>query len=62
MNKLTDESPMPFGEYEGVAMANVPAERLVWYYEQIAEKDNPRANETAVKEYVENYLPEMVGL
>jgi len=28
---LNDDSPMPFGKYKGVTMANVPAEYLLWY-------------------------------
>ena len=33
MNHLTDESKMPFGKYEGVPMINVPAEYLIWIFE-----------------------------
>jgi len=31
---LTDESPMPFGKYKGTEMANVPADYLMWLYNQ----------------------------
>ena len=31
--KLTDESPMPWGMHEGKAMQDVPPEYLVWLYE-----------------------------
>ena len=31
---LTDESPMPFGKWQGTPMANVPASYLIWHYEQ----------------------------
>lgn len=34
MPKLDDTSLMPFGEYKGEKMINVPAERLLWYYDQ----------------------------
>jgi len=30
---LTDQSPMPFGKHNGTAMANVPADYLLWLYE-----------------------------
>lgn len=33
MTKLTDESPMPYGKYKGIAMANVPADYLLFLYE-----------------------------
>jgi uncharacterized protein (DUF3820 family) len=32
--KFTDESPMPFGEFKGTKLANVPASRLLWYWDQ----------------------------
>lgn len=34
MSDLTDDSPMPFGKYEGTAMINVPAEYLLWLLEE----------------------------
>lgn len=33
MQKLTDESLMPFGPYRGRQMANVPAQYLFWLYD-----------------------------
>ena len=30
---MTDESIMPFGKYKGEKLANVPAEYLLWLYE-----------------------------
>lgn len=33
MDKLTDNSPMPYGKYRGTAMANVPADYLLWLYD-----------------------------
>lgn len=30
---LTDQSPMPYGKHQGTAMANVPAQYLLWLYE-----------------------------
>lgn len=46
---LTDESPMPFGKYQGREMANVPADYLIWLYE------NNKCNR-AVKDYIEDNL------
>lgn len=33
MASLTDESPMPWGKYQGDKMANVPASYLIWLYD-----------------------------
>lgn len=44
--KLTDESPMPFGKYAGAKMANVPADYLIWLY------DNGKTSEQ-VRQYIE---------
>jgi uncharacterized protein (DUF3820 family) len=30
---MTDESTMPFGKYKGDKMANIPADYLLWLYE-----------------------------
>lgn len=30
---MTDESIMPFGKYKGEKMANVPADYLLWLYQ-----------------------------
>ena len=30
---LKDDSPMPFGKHKGTLMANVPADYLIWLYE-----------------------------
>jgi uncharacterized protein (DUF3820 family) len=30
---FTDETPMPWGKHKGVALANVPADYLIWIYE-----------------------------
>lgn len=32
MLTYTDETPMPFGQYKGWKMANIPAEYLIWIY------------------------------
>jgi len=31
--KMTDNDTMPFGKYKGEKMANIPADYLVWLYE-----------------------------
>jgi uncharacterized protein (DUF3820 family) len=46
---LTDESTMPFGKYKGQKMANVPADYLIWLYE-----NNKCSND--VREYIEDNL------
>jgi len=42
---LNDESPMPYGHYKGVKMANVPAGYLLWLW------DNEKCS-SGVFEYV----------
>ena len=34
-NIMTDSTPMPFGKYRGVLMANVPSDYLIWIYENM---------------------------
>jgi len=49
MNKLSDESPMPWGKYKGIQMINVPASYLIWCY------DNDKCSDN-VREYIkDNY-------
>lgn len=43
--KLTDKSLMPYGKYKGVEMANVPADYLLWLY------DNEKCS-NEVKDYI----------
>ena len=31
---MTDESIMPFGKYKGEKLANIPAEYLLWLYDE----------------------------
>ena len=33
MEKLTDQTKMPFGKYKGDKLANVPSEYLLWIYD-----------------------------
>lgn len=49
MEKLTDESLMPWGKYKSHSMENVPASYLIWLYE------NNKCN-NQVKEYIEDNL------
>ena len=48
-NQLTDKSKMPYGKYIGVEMANVPANYLLWLY------DNDKCS-GSVKEYIEDNI------
>lgn len=46
---LNDDSIMPWGKYKGTKLGNVPAEYLMWLYE------NDKCDK-AVKEYIEDNL------
>lgn len=48
---LTDESRMPFGKYKGEKMANVPAEYLMWLYE-----NQTGEGKSDLKDYIEDNL------
>lgn len=45
-----DNTPMPFGEYKGRKLANVPANRLIWYYNNYENLD-PK-----LKQYIEDNM------
>ena len=47
--ELNDRSQMPFGKYQGKTMANVPAQYLLWLY-------NNGCNHLEVKKYILNNL------
>ena len=49
-SNYTDEDLMPFGKYKGWKLANVPAEYLIWLYE------NNRAGDGALFYYIKNNL------
>lgn len=55
---LNDESPMPFGKHRGIKMANVPAEYLLWLYDQIKNyaPNKMALSQKDVKEYVEDNI------
>jgi uncharacterized protein (DUF3820 family) len=44
-----DKTPMPFGKYQGKAMANVPAQYLIWLIE------NNKAH-GELRKYIENNM------
>lgn len=46
---LNDKSPMPYGAHKGKSMENVPAEYLIWLY------DNNKAV-YPVKRYIEDNM------
>jgi uncharacterized protein (DUF3820 family) len=46
---FTDETPMPFGKYKGIKMANVPASYLLWLY------DNNKCY-GALKDYIKDNI------
>ncbi len=47
--KLEDNDPIPFGKYQGIALANVPDKYLLWLYEQ-------GCRNLLVKAYIEDNL------
>ena len=49
MDQFDDNSIMPFGKYKGEKMANIPAEYLLWLYEN----GNVYGN---VKQYIKDSL------
>lgn len=46
---MNDDSLMPFGEFKGRKMANVPPDRLLWMYENMKLYGE-------LKEYIEDNL------
>jgi uncharacterized protein (DUF3820 family) len=49
MNKLTDQSIMSFGKYKGHKLANVPAEYLIFIY-------NEYSLQAPLKQYIADNL------
>lgn len=49
MEKLTDNSLMPFGKYRGYKMANVPASYLIFIYENFTINEH-------LKKYIGNNM------
>jgi len=49
MSKLTDNDEMPWGKHQGISMANVPADYLLWLYKENKCSDN-------VREYIKENL------
>ena len=50
---MTDTDLMPFGKYKGTAMANVPADYLLWLYRNTA---GAFRSYPEVKEYIRENL------
>ena len=44
-HEITDNTPMPFGKHKGKAMVNIPAQYLLWLY-------NEGCSHTGVKKYI----------
>lgn len=55
---MKDEDLMPFGKHKGTAMANVPADYLLWLYDQPEPNYNHWSGERSrnVRKYVEANL------
>lgn len=49
---LTDTSLMPFGKFEGTAMANIPADYLLWLYKK-NQQTRTYGKMKAVMDYIE---------
>jgi len=47
--KITDSTPMPWGKYKGTAMEDVPADYLIWCY------DNDKCSPD-VRAYIEDNM------
>lgn len=52
LEKVTDETPFPFGRHKGVKMANVPAAYLLYWYEK-------KALSKPFAEYVEEHKSQL---
>jgi uncharacterized protein (DUF3820 family) len=48
---------MPFGKYQRKEMGNVPADYLLWLYDQFKKQESPLSHDARrVKEYIEENL------
>lgn len=56
---MEDEDIMPFGKYKGTAMANVPAEYLIWLYDELASSDIIDGNRRDVFGYIEERIEDL---
>ncbi len=45
IKEFTDNTPMPFGKYQGKAMIEVPAQYLLWLF-------NQGCNDNGVRKYI----------
>ena len=51
---MTDTTKIEFGKYKGKMIGQVPANYLLWFYENLRDKNSPWAKE--FKEYVEDNM------
>lgn len=58
--ELNDSSPMPIGKYKGKAMEDVPAQWLMWFWEQnkraYIEESRLSVNQQSIMEYIDENL------
>ena len=54
MDKLEDDSLMPYGQHKGKQMADVPAKDLIWLYE------NDRCS-SSVRDYIKRNIEVLKG-
>lgn len=53
--KLTDQSPMPWGKYRGRSLGNIPASYFIWLYEEWGLKNSGEMHRP-LREYVEDNM------
>jgi uncharacterized protein (DUF3820 family) len=61
MANLKDDSPMPFGKYEGTAMQDIPDAYLKWFWRENKVKYRSKQagpNVTAVMDYIKDSFNE----
>lgn len=54
---MTDESEMTFGKHKGIKLANIPADYLIWLYENVQLDNDLKAyikdNEAGLRKEIE---------
>ena len=58
MTKLNDDSLMPFGKHKGTKMKDVPADYLLWFFEEksSALSSTLSSQDETVLEYIDDNL------
>jgi Putative quorum-sensing-regulated virulence factor len=59
---MDDNTPMPFGKHKGTALANVPADYLLWWYQ--VNTDKPliiNETHTALKAYILDNIKQLTA-